>query len=58
MKTLDLSKNRKIRVEEIEISEVTQKLYEYSKRENEINTLVESISTIGQQQPITVVRDG
>jgi len=58
MKKLDLSKNRKIRVEEIEISEVTQKLYDYSDRENEINTLVESISSIGQQQPITVVKKG
>ena len=46
---------QKIRVEEIVISEATRKLYEYSNREHEINTLVESIYEIGQQQPIIVL---
>ena len=49
---------QRIRVEEVEISNETQKLYEYSSKENEIDILVESISSIGQQQPITVVKEG
>ena len=55
MKNLNLSNNRKVRVEEIEISEVTQKLYEYSKRDHEITALAESISDIGQKQPVQLL---
>ena len=50
--------NQKINIKDVEVSDLTRILYDYSNRENEINALVESISTIGQQQPITVVRNG
>jgi ParB-like chromosome segregation protein Spo0J len=50
--------NQRINIEDIEVSNLTRSLYDYSNRENEINTLVESISAIGQQQPIIVIRDG
>jgi len=46
------------RVEELEISSVSNKLYDYSNREAEIQALVESISEIGLQQPISVVPFG
>jgi DNA modification methylase len=60
MKNLNLNQqvNQKININDVEVSNLTKTLYDYSNRENEINTLVESISTIGQQQPITVVRHG
>jgi DNA modification methylase len=48
----------RINISDVVVSDLTKTIYDYSNRENEINTLVESISTIGQQQPITVVRDG
>ena len=47
-----------IRVEEVIISDETQKLYDYSNRESEIETLVKSILEIGQQQPILVIKKG
>ncbi len=47
-----------IRVEEVVISDVTKKLYDYSNREADIQALVESISEIGLQQPISVVPFG
>ncbi len=50
--------NQKINISDVVVSNLTKSLYDYSNRENEINTLIESISTIGQQQPITVVRAG
>ncbi len=50
--------NLKINISDVEVSNLTRILYDYCNRENEINALVESISTIGQQQPITVVRNG
>jgi DNA modification methylase len=49
---------QKINISDVIVSELTKTLYDYSNRESEINALMESISTIGQQQPITVVRDG
>jgi uncharacterized ParB-like nuclease family protein len=48
----------KIRIEEVVISDVTRKLYDYTNRDNEIESLMESIGHIGQQQPITVIQDG
>lgn len=48
----------KININDVVVSNLTETLYDYSNREYEIQTLIESISTIGQQQPITVVRDG
>lgn len=41
---------------DVEISEVTRKIYDYSNREDEITALVESIGSIGQQQPIQIIR--
>lgn len=49
---------QKININDVIVSDVTKTLYEYSNRESEINSLMESISRITQQQPITVVRDG
>jgi DNA modification methylase len=50
--------NQRINISDVVVSEITRILYDYSKRENDISILVESISAIGQQQPITVVRYG
>lgn len=50
--------NKKININDVVVSNLSKSLYDYSNRENEINTLVESISSIGQQQPITVVKKG
>jgi DNA modification methylase len=49
---------QKININDVIVSDVTKTLYDYSNREIEINSLMESISTIGQQQPITVVENG
>jgi len=49
---------QKISVANVEISDITPKLYDYSNREAEIQALVESISEIGQQQPISAVPFG
>jgi DNA modification methylase len=57
-KTNSNQTNQKINISDVVVSNLTKSLYDYSNRENEINALVESISEIGQQQPITVVRDG
>ena len=60
MKKTKLNQNVtwKININDVVVSNLSKTLYDYSNRENEINTLVESISTIGQQQPITVVKKG
>ncbi len=50
--------NQRININDVIVSDLTKTLYDYSNRESEINALIESISTIGQQQPITVVKDG
>jgi DNA modification methylase len=50
--------NLKINISDVVVSDLTKSLYDYSNRENEINTLVMSISQIGQQQPITVINLG
>lgn len=49
---------QKIGIEKVVISDATQKLYQYSNREKEIEALMESISLIGQKEPIIVLRDG
>lgn len=49
---------QKININDVIVSETTKKLYDYSNRESEINSLMESISTLGQLQPIEVLRDG
>ncbi len=56
MKNSFVGTYQKVRVEDLVISDVTKILYDYSNRESEINAIVESTSLIGQQQPITVVR--
>jgi len=60
MKKTKLNQNVtwKININDVVVSNLSKTLYDYSNRENEINTLVESISIIGQQQPITVVKRG
>lgn len=50
--------SQKINIQDVTISDITKKLYDYSNRESEISTLMESISTKGQQQPIIVLQDG
>jgi DNA modification methylase len=47
-----------LRIAEIMTSEVTYKLYDYTNRETEIDALAQSISEIGQKEPIIVVKDG
>ncbi len=49
---------QKVRVEEVVISEETKKLYEYTNRANEIKALMESISEVGQKEPIIVLQAG
>lgn len=46
----------KINIKDVVISEVTKSLYNYSNRESEIKSLTESISEIGQRQPIIVLK--
>jgi len=56
MKNLFTGSHQKLRVEDTVVSEITNKLYGYSNREPEIQALMESISEIGLQQPISVVK--
>lgn len=56
MKNSFISTHQKLRVEDIVVSEITNKLYDYSNRESEIQALMESISEIGLQQPISAVK--
>jgi DNA modification methylase len=51
------NENLKININDVVVSNLSEILYDYSNRENEISSLVESISQIGQQQPVIVVRD-
>lgn len=46
----------RVNISDVVVSEVTKTIYDYSDREDEITALVESISSIGQQQPITVIK--
>ena len=46
----------RVNINDVEVSEVTKTIYDYSNREDEITALVESIGSIGQQQPITVIK--
>lgn len=48
---------QKIRIAEVVVSEVTNKLYDYTNHETEIEALKESISEIGQKEPIIVVKE-
>jgi DNA modification methylase len=48
----------RINIKDVVVSNLTEALYDSSDRENEIIALAKSISQIGQQQPIAVVRDG
>jgi DNA modification methylase/uncharacterized ParB-like nuclease family protein len=52
------SVNLKININNVEVSDLTKNLYDYSNRSSEISSLEESISLIGQQQPITVIKNG
>jgi DNA modification methylase len=60
MKNLSLNQsvNQKIYIQDVVISKTTESLYDYSNRESEIESLIVSISAIGQQQPITVIKKG
>jgi DNA modification methylase len=48
----------RININDVIVPDVTETLYDYSNRESEITSLMESISLIGQQQPITVIWNG
>jgi len=56
MKSSIIGTHQKFRNEELVVSEITNKLYDYSNRELEIQALMESISEIGLQQPISIVK--
>lgn len=45
----------KLNVGQVEITPVMERIYDYQNRENEIETLVTSISNEGQKQPVNVV---
>lgn len=55
--TVIISNCQTISIDKIIISDSTTKLYDYSDRESEITSIMESISEIGQQQPILVIAD-
>ena len=44
-----------ININDVVVSEVTRTIFDYSNREDEISTLVESIGRIGQREPIIVL---
>ncbi len=44
-----------VRIEDVVISDTTKKLYDYSNRESEIASIQQSISEIGQREPIVVL---
>ena len=56
MKNSFTGTHQKLRNEELVVSEITNKLYDYSNRESEIQALMESISEIGLQQPISLIK--
>ena len=58
MENLSIGVHQRIGVEKVVISDSTKKLYEYSNREKEIEALMESISLIGQKEPIIVIPSG
>ena len=51
------SASQRINIKDVVISEVSKNLYDYTNRKSEITALAESISAIGQQQPITVLKN-
>ena len=58
MKNFNVDDYLRVSIDSVVISEVTYKLYDYSNREAEIEALAESISEIGQREPIMVLKDG
>jgi ParB/RepB/Spo0J family partition protein len=59
MRKFNSNKNvsQKININDVVVTTLTETLYDYSNREIEINALAESISQVGQQQPVIVVRN-
>lgn len=57
MKTL-VSNIKKVRVEDLVVSEITKRIYDYSNRQSEIRSLEQSIKEIGQREPIIVIPNG
>lgn len=57
MKNLFEGVYQTISTESVVISEVTNKLYDYTHHEAEIEALMESISEIGQKEPIVVIKE-
>ena len=47
---------QRIKISDVIVSDITKKLYDYSNRESEINSLMESISAIGQKDPIKIAK--
>ncbi len=46
-----------ININDVVVPEVTKTIYDYSNREDEITTLVQSIGTVGQREPIIVLNN-
>jgi len=58
METTSISMVKKVRVEDVVISDITKKLYDYSNRQDEINAVAESMKELGQLEPIMVIPEG
>jgi hypothetical protein len=54
MKTL-VSNIKKVRVEDLVVSEISKRIYDYSNRKSLINSLTQSFEEIGQREPIIVI---
>ena len=46
-----------ININDVVVPEVTKTIYDYSNREDEITTIVQSIGTVGQREPIIVLNN-
>jgi DNA modification methylase len=57
MKNQTLQKIQQVNIEQLVISEITQKLYDYTNRKSDIDSISESMKEIGQREPIIVIRD-
>ena len=50
--------SQKVKVEDLLISTISEKIYDYSNRKSEINSLIQSIKEIGLREPIIVIPNG
>lgn len=56
MSSKNFSQVQKVRMEDVVISDVTNNLYDYSNRESEVASVQQSMSEIGQREPIVVLQ--